>query len=76
MCDNDGNKIGKKLQDHKTFQNGGQLKHFVSNFTKISGLMKILYKHNMHCKYGEFNNTLFIKIGSKNQSTNIDEKPR
>lgn len=24
MCDNDGNKIGKKLEDYKTFQNGGQ----------------------------------------------------
>lgn len=27
--------------------------------------MKMLYKRNMNCKYGEFNNTLFIKIGSK-----------
>lgn len=76
MCDNDGNKIGKILQDHKTFHNGGQLKHFVSNFTKISGLMKMLDTRNMHCKYGGFNNTLFIKIGSKNQSTNTYEKPR
>lgn len=55
---------------------GNKLKHFVSNFTKISGLMKMLYKRNMHCKYGEFNNTLFIKMFSKNQSTNTYEKPR
>lgn len=33
MCDNDGNKIGKKLQDHKTFQNV-TIKSFCIKFHK------------------------------------------
>lgn len=58
-------KLWEKLQSHfNTFQNGGQLKYFLSNFTKPVAKSKYLRKVCFKW-HGEFKNTCLSKCVRK-----------